>query len=129
MNAVRDCIDSRVRCVTILSNGFAEEGDEGRARQDKLVALAKEGGVRILGPNSLGIINLTDKVALSANEILSLPELTAGACGLISQRGSLIGADRKSVVSGKSVSVRVDLGGRRIIKKKEPNVRKEGEIM
>src|SRR3546814_6635641 len=85
MNAVRDCIDSRVRCVTILSNGFAEEGDEGRARQDKLVALAKEGGVRILGPNSLGIINLTDKVALSANEILSLPELTAGSCGLISR--------------------------------------------
>src|SRR3546814_3914109 len=77
MNAVRDGIDSRVRCVTILGNGFAEEGDEGRARQDKLVALAKEGGVRILGPNSLGIINLTDKVALSANEILRSEEHTS----------------------------------------------------
>jgi acyl-CoA synthetase (NDP forming) len=92
LGAVADCASAGVRCATILSNGFAESGDEGRARQEELLAVARRGGLRILGPNSLGLVNLQDKVALSANEILSLPELRPGRYGLISQSGSLIGA-------------------------------------
>lgn len=90
--AVADCAAAGVRCATILSNGFAESGEAGRARQVELIAKAREGGLRILGPNSLGIINPIDRVALSANEVLSLPALKAGRYGLISQSGSLIGA-------------------------------------
>jgi len=91
-DAVSDCCRAGVRCATILSNGFAESGESGRLRQEELVDLAREGGLRLLGPNSLGIINLPDRVALSANEILSLPELRPGRTSLISQSGSLIGA-------------------------------------
>lgn len=90
--AVEDCCTAGVRCATILSNGFAESGSSGRARQAELIDVARRGGLRILGPNSLGLINLQDKVALSANEILSLPELRPGRYGLISQSGSLMGA-------------------------------------
>ena len=111
-DAVSDCCQAGVRCATILSNGFAESGEQGRRQQEELVGMARAAGVRLLGPNSLGIINLPDKVALSANEILSLPELRPGRYSLISQSGSLIGAvlsrgqarglgfakDRKSVV-------------------------------
>lgn len=92
MDAVADCCAAGVRCATILSNGFAESGLAGRKRQESLIGLAREGGLRVLGPNSLGMINLVDHVALSANEILSLPELRPGRYGLISQSGSLIGA-------------------------------------
>jgi acyl-CoA synthetase (NDP forming) len=91
-DAVSDCCKAGVRCATILSNGFAESGPGGRDRQSALLDMARDGGIRLLGPNSLGIINLADKVALSANEILSLPELKAGRYSLISQSGSLIGA-------------------------------------
>jgi len=91
-DAVSDCCRAGVRCATILSNGFAESGGTGRERQRELVDIARDGGMRLLGPNSLGIINLPDRVALSANEILSLPELKAGRYSLISQSGSLIGA-------------------------------------
>ena len=91
-DAVSDCCRAGVRCATILSNGFAESGEAGRLRQQRLVGMAREGGLRLLGPNSLGIINLPDRVALSANEILSLPELRPGRYSLISQSGSLIGA-------------------------------------
>ncbi len=92
LDAVAECCAAGVRCATILSNGFAESGIAGRERQDRLIDLARAGGMRVLGPNSLGMINLVDHVALSANEILSLPELKAGRYGLISQSGSLIGA-------------------------------------
>lgn len=90
--AVADCAAAGVRCATILTDGFAESGDEGRARQAQLLAKARECGLRILGPNSLGVVNPIDRVALSANEVLSLPALKAGRYGLISQSGSLIGA-------------------------------------
>lgn len=91
-DAVSDCCKVGVRCATILSNGFAESGKDGREQQQELVEMARDGGMRLLGPNSLGIINLPEHVALSANEILSLPELQAGRYSLISQSGSLIGA-------------------------------------
>lgn len=90
--AVADCAAAGVRCATILTDGFAESGAEGRARQARLMAMARESGLRILGPNSLGVVNPVDRVALSANEVLSLPELKAGRYGLVSQSGSLIGA-------------------------------------
>lgn len=92
MGAVSDCCRAGVRCATILSNGFAESGDSGRRRQQALVEMARDAGLRLLGPNSLGVINLPEHVALSANEILSLPELRPGRYSLISQSGSLIGA-------------------------------------
>ena len=90
--AVADCCKAGVRCATILSNGFAERDENGRRRQNELVSMARDGGMRLLGPNSLGVINLPERVSLSANEILSLPELTPGRYSLISQSGSLIGA-------------------------------------
>lgn len=90
--AVADCAAAGVRCATILSGGFAESGGQGRVLQDRVIASARAGGMRILGPNSLGVVNPVDHIALSANEVLSLPELKAGRYGLISQSGSLMGA-------------------------------------
>lgn len=91
LDAVRDCIAAGVVCATILSDGFAEAGAEGQARQRELTALAKD-RIRILGPNSLGLINTHAPLALSANEVLELPALLRGRIGLISQSGSLLGA-------------------------------------
>jgi acetate---CoA ligase (ADP-forming) len=92
IDAVADCCRAGVRCATILSNGFAEAGDAGVRRQRELTRLGRDAGLRLLGPNSFGMINLIDRVALSANEALSLPKLTPGRLSLISQSGSMIGA-------------------------------------
>jgi acyl-CoA synthetase (NDP forming) len=91
-DAVADCADAGVRCATILSNGFAESGPDGARRQARIVACAQAKGMRILGPNSLGMVNPLDRIALSANEVLSIPNLTAGSNALISQSGSMLGA-------------------------------------
>lgn len=90
--AVEECGQAGVACVTILSDGFAEAGEEGRQRQEALIRCASAAGVRLLGPNSIGLINVHKKIALSANAALSASKLLPGRLGLISQSGSAIGA-------------------------------------
>jgi acyl-CoA synthetase (NDP forming) len=92
LSAVKDCAAAGVRVATILTNGFAESGENGRALQEEVTREARKHGLRILGPNSLGVVSIADRTALSANEVLSLPRLEPGRYGLISQSGSLMGA-------------------------------------
>ena len=65
---------------------------EGANLENKILDIAQKGNLRILGPNSIGIINISDSVILSANAMLELPKLKKGGLGVISQSGSLIGA-------------------------------------
>src|SRR5262245_49786056 len=59
--AVRDCAEHGVRALIIGATGYAELGtDEGRARQAEIVAIARDAGMRVLGPNTNGIYNATD---------------------------------------------------------------------
>ena len=90
--AVEQCAAHRVRCATILSAGFAETGSAGRLLQEDVVKRAQRAGMRILGPNCLGIINTNRGVALSANEALETPQLLPGHISLLSQSGSLLGS-------------------------------------
>jgi acyl-CoA synthetase (NDP forming) len=90
--AVDQCADNGVRCATIFSAGFAEIGDEGRELQENIVRRAQRSGMRILGPNCLGIINTSQGVAISANEALETPKLLKGHISLLSQSGSMLGA-------------------------------------
>ncbi|MBC7480393.1 MAG: CoA-binding protein, partial [Rhizobacter sp.] len=92
LGALTDCGEAGVPCATILANGFGESGDEGRKLQAELVATARRFNMRILGPNSLGLINVTGHVALSVSEVLSLPAITPGHYGVISQSGGMMGA-------------------------------------
>lgn len=89
---VQDCVARGVPLVTIYSDGFAESGAQGAARQRRIVDLARAGGTRVLGPNSIGTIVARNGVALSVNAVLEMPGITAGRWGLVSQSGSLIGA-------------------------------------
>ncbi|WP_151447798.1 acetate--CoA ligase family protein [Lacisediminimonas profundi] len=90
--AVQDCVKAGVGCITIMSNGFGEAGAEGEARQAELMQILAGSNSRLLGPNALGVVDLHANVALSANEVLALPDLPKGDIGLISQSGSMMGA-------------------------------------
>jgi len=90
--AVEQCAAHGVRCATILSAGFAETGSAGRLLQDDVVKHAQRAGMRVLGPNCLGMINTNQGVALSANEALETPQLLPGHISLLSQSGSLLGS-------------------------------------
>src|SRR5690606_10353113 len=51
------CAARGVRGAVVFSSGFAEVGSEGRARQDRMAEGAKRAGIRLLGPNCLGVFN------------------------------------------------------------------------
>ena len=58
-DVVIDCAAKGVHGLVVISSGFAETGEEGRQRQRRLVGLARSYGLRLIGPNCLGIINTT----------------------------------------------------------------------
>jgi acetate---CoA ligase (ADP-forming) len=90
--AVLACSAAKIPCATILAGGFAEAGERGAALQEKLLQVSRDGNVRLLGPNSIGMINPVSGATLSANAMLELPELVTGRTAVISQSGSMIGA-------------------------------------
>lgn len=89
---IEDCAAAGVRVATIFTAGFAETGDAGREIQQRIVETAREGGVRLIGPNCLGVVNVTGKAVLSANAVLERETLIPGPLSLVSQSGSMMGA-------------------------------------
>jgi acyl-CoA synthetase (NDP forming)/GNAT superfamily N-acetyltransferase len=86
-DVVAQCAAKGVRGLVVLSAGFGETGAEGRARQDELVRLARAGGMRVVGPNCLGIANNDAGVRLNATLAPMLPR--RGPVGFFSQSGAL----------------------------------------
>jgi len=90
--SIIEAVSLKIKCATILSGGFSEAGEDGVKAEKKILEIAKKGKLRILGPNSIGLINISDSVTLSANAMLELKTLKSGDLSVISQSGSLIGA-------------------------------------
>lgn len=87
---VEACAAKRVKGVVILSSGFAESGEAGLKRQEELVRVAESGGVLIIGPNCLGIVNVHHRLVLSSAVSLN-EDLIPGNIALVSQSGVLLG--------------------------------------
>ena len=107
---IDDCAAAGVKAATIFSAGFAETGEEGRLIQQRMVETARAAGVRLIGPNCLGIANITGHTVLSANAVLESQELVPGSLSLVSQSGSMMGgivsrAQERGLGFSKMVSV------------------------
>ncbi|HET8971075.1 MAG TPA: GNAT family N-acetyltransferase [Candidatus Nanopelagicales bacterium] len=108
---VRDAAAVGAVGLVVLSAGFAEVGELGRARQADLVALARGHGMRVVGPNALGLINTDPAVRLNASAAPRLPE--RGIAGFFSQSGSLGGAIlERAARRGLGISTFVSAGNR-----------------
>jgi acetate---CoA ligase (ADP-forming) len=81
-----------VPVVTVLASGFAEEGEEGRAREDRLRVAAAQGPTRVVGPSSLGVVNPRNGFMLTGNAAFGEPDTPTGGIFVASQSGSVIGA-------------------------------------
>lgn len=82
LDAVADCARHGVKTGVIFTAGFAEMGEEGRALQKEMVRCANEHGMRLVGPNCMGIFSASRKVNLT-----SFP-IPAGRIALVSQSGN-----------------------------------------
>jgi acetate---CoA ligase (ADP-forming) len=89
--AVQACATARVPVVSILADGFSEAGPEGAARQARLTEIANSSDTRILGPNSMGMVNCAQGIGLTVNAALDLDHLVPGRLMGISQSGSIVG--------------------------------------
>jgi acyl-CoA synthetase (NDP forming) len=84
---VHSCGERGVRAVVLLSAGFGEIGAAGRARQQDVLAVARQYGMRLVGPNCLGVLNTDPAVRLNAT-FAPVP-MQPGRLGLVSQSGAL----------------------------------------
>jgi acyl-CoA synthetase (NDP forming) len=90
--AIAQCCEKRVPVVTIFSDGFAETGAAGRRQQDELLKLARASGVRLLGPNCIGLLDMHSHLVLSVNAVLEDAQVRPGATAIVSQSGSMMGS-------------------------------------
>jgi acetate---CoA ligase (ADP-forming) len=89
-HAVGELAKLGVAATIVLASGYAETGPEGLIRQRELSAAA--GDMRLLGPNTIGLVNLTDRVSLSASAALEVSQLEAGTIAVVSQSGGILGS-------------------------------------
>ncbi len=87
LQAVEFAIEKAVKGIVIVSAGFREVGAEGRQIEDRIVSICREAGVRVVGPNCLGVINPQPSVRLNASFSARMPK--AGNVSFISQSGAL----------------------------------------
>jgi len=81
------CAEKGVEALIILSEGFAESGAEGAALQHQLTEIAGETGIRIMGPNTFGVLNTANRLATIA-PYLDQERVESGGVALCSQTGS-----------------------------------------
>ena len=110
-DVVLDCAAKGVHGLVVISSGFAETGEEGRIRQRQLVGLARSYGLRLVGPNCLGIINTASDYSLNASLSTVMPP--RGRAGFFCQSGALgVAILEKVARRGLGLSTFVSAGNR-----------------
>ncbi|WP_428483288.1 acetate--CoA ligase family protein [Rhodopila sp.] len=102
---ILDCVKAGVGGAIIFASGYAETGKEDRiTQQERLAAIARETGLRIVGPNCIGVVNAMLDSRVTFMDITPIPQPEPHAVGIISQSGALGMALAQGVVRGLSVS-------------------------
>jgi len=87
ISAAQACAEKGVAAVVVISSGFAEAGPVGRARQATLLKICRRSGMRLIGPNCMGILNTAPGFSLNATFAPAVPP--RGGVGFMSQSGAL----------------------------------------
>ncbi len=107
--AAEDALAAGVRALVVISAGFAETGSEGTERQERLLALVRDHGARLLGPNCLGIAS----TAVHLNATFAPRSFPPGKIGFSSQSGALgLALLERAEASGLGVTAFVSIGNK-----------------
>ncbi len=104
-DAVASCVARGVGGAVVFAAGFAETGSEGRAKQERIAAIARDGGLALNGPNCMGFTNFVDRVSFSFGAVeteVLMPG--AGGAAIIAQSGAMMG-NIASALGAKGVAV------------------------
>jgi len=81
---LEECVAKGVKAVIVMSAGFSEIGPEGRRRQDTLTRIVREAGIRMIGPNCIGVVDVPN--GFGTTEIL-LKDIQPGNISIVAQSG------------------------------------------
>ena len=87
VQVAKECAKKGVKAVVVVSAGFAEIGGEGKDLQKQLLEVCRDTGMRLIGPNCMGIVNTEERVGLNGQFSPFLPK--PGRIGFLSQSGAL----------------------------------------
>ncbi|WP_424138499.1 acetate--CoA ligase family protein [Roseomonas chloroacetimidivorans] len=87
---VAEAAEAGVGCCVIISTGFAEANEEGARLQAEMTAIGERSGMRIVGPNCMGMIVPHHRMALCSSVVLDREGLPGGEIGFVSQSGALM---------------------------------------
>lgn len=90
MDHIEDCARSGVACCVVISAGFTETGAEGAALEQRIVEVARAHGMRLVGPNGLGLINTHAGLIMNSSPSMQDSAHEPGGIGFISQSGALM---------------------------------------
>ncbi len=100
-DVVTQCGECGIPYAIVLGGGFREVGPEGAAREHAMVAAARAGGVRLIGPNCLGLVNVATKAYAAFGSLTREPNLQPGPVSAVIQSGGF----------GNSLVIRCALAG------------------
>lgn len=108
---LRECGEAGVAATVIISDGFAEAGERGKHRQDELLEICRASGMRLLGPNCLGVLSTSATTRLNATFARRMPP--AGPLALASQSGALgLAAIEEAAARGLGLAAFASLGNK-----------------
>jgi acetate---CoA ligase (ADP-forming) len=111
--AVNQCVDARARSACIITAGFAESGDRGRADEKRLLGIARSGGLLLAGPNTIGMVNGDCGMMGS---FVKFPRWETGCISLFAQTGIFAGGLILDVMSAEvqrlPISISTDVGNK-----------------
>jgi acetyltransferase len=91
-DSITQCIERHVKNAVIITAGFAEIGEAGRADQEKLNSLIQGTSLRVVGPNVIGVISRPNRMPIAATAGLDAGVLLDGSIGFVSQSGAMAGS-------------------------------------
>src|SRR5262245_32944179 len=116
LDAARQCAAAGVRALCVISAGFAETGAEGKAAQDELLNICRSSGMRLVGPNCMGLVNASGETQMLGTFAPADPP--AGGIAISSESGALglallnqLGHFGLGVSSFASIGNRADVSG------------------
>ena len=92
IDVVAECAERGVAVVSIIADGFVGPSPAATARRRALLAAAARGPVRVLGPSTLGVVNVHESLMLTANAVFAEPDVPPGGIFVASQSGGAMGA-------------------------------------
>jgi acyl-CoA synthetase (NDP forming) len=117
VGVAKECVDAGIPAAVAWAGGFAETGDDGRARQRELEAVCRDGGLKLCGPNCIGVINTATGLTASFSTMMAEHDrLTPGVVSMVSQSGGIgVMAHSRAEAFGLGFRVTVSCGNEAVL--------------